>query len=118
VPKRDTLGWSCFTFHIGVLIFIVIGWALRPLLIVYLVFLPAMVVHWQLNKGSCVLNNLESLIRTGRWRNPANVEEGAWMRTLVHSVTGLRFTVAHLDLVIYAVMAGLWGLGFWHLLGW
>lgn len=118
VPKRDALGWGCFLFHVAVLIFIVTGWAMRPVLIFYLVFLPAMVLQWRLNKGACVLNNLESLIRTGRWRNPANLEEGAWMRTLVHSATGLSFTVAHLDLIIYAVVAVLWGMGLWHLMGW
>lgn len=118
VPKRDALGWGCFLVHIAVLIFIVTGWAMRPVLIFYLVFLPAMVLHWRLNKGACVLNNLESLIRTGRWRNPANLEEGAWMRTLVHSATGLSFTVAHLDLILYAAVAVLWGLGLGHLWGW
>jgi hypothetical protein len=118
VSKRDVLGWTCFLVHIAILILIVIGWLLRPVLIVYLVFLPLMVLQWRLNKGSCVLNNLESLIRTGRWRNPANIEEGAWLRTLIHSATGLRFSVAHLDLILYSVIAGLWGLGLWHLLGW
>jgi hypothetical protein len=118
VPKRDALGWSCYLFHIAVLIFIVTGWALRPLLIFYLVFLPGMMLQWRLNKGTCVLNNLESLIRAGRWRDPANVEEGAWIKTLVHRATGLNFTVAQLDVIIYAVIVVLWGLGFWHLRGW
>lgn len=118
VPKRDGLGRACFVIHICFLIFIVTGWLLRPLLIVYLVFLPAMVLHWYVNKGTCVLNNLESLIRTGRWRDPANCEEGAWLKTLIHSVTGLSFTISQVDRITYAVIATLWGLGLWHLLGW
>jgi hypothetical protein len=117
VPKRDILGWGCFVIHVAFLIFIVTGWMLRPVLIVYLVFLPLMVLQWRLNKGTCILNNLESLIRTGRWRNPANIEEGAWMKTLVYSATGLNFTVAQLDRITYSVMAVLWALALWHLSG-
>ena len=50
---------------------------------------PLVVLQWQLNRDSCVLNNLECLIRTGRWRNPENPEEGAFLLELVRRVTGL-----------------------------
>ena len=88
--KRDALGQFCFLIHFLPLVYVATGWLApwRGALIVYLVFVPAMFLQWKLNKSSCVLNNIESLIRTGRWRNPDNREEGAWLRTLVNDKTG------------------------------
>jgi hypothetical protein len=117
-PRRDALGWVCFIVHIAILTFIVTGWAIRPLLAAYLVFLPAVALHWRLNRNACVLNNLESMMRTGRWRNPANHEEGAWLKTLIHDVTGLNLTIGQVDAISYAVMAVLWAVALWHWMGW
>lgn len=116
--RRDALGQFCFALHLGVMVFIVVGWAIpQPaVLIVYLVFLPAVVVQWQFNKNSCVLNNVESLLRTGRWRDAGNVEEGAWLLTLVRSVLRLALKPAHLQAFVYVAMALFWGLGVAHLL--
>jgi hypothetical protein len=111
--RRDGLGRACFFLHIAILVYVVTGWALRPALSLYLVFLPAMVLHWHLNRGTCVLNSLESLIRNGRWRDAGNREEGAWLKTLIGDVTGLRLSVRQTDLLSYAALAGLWGLGLW-----
>src|SRR5689334_18537494 len=84
--KRDALGTACFWLHFAVMLTIVAGWLmpLRAALVFYLCFLPAVALQWQVNKNSCVLNNLEALIRTGSWRDPHNREEGAWLQTLVH----------------------------------
>ena len=119
-PQRDGLGWACFLIHISVMVFFLTGWAVesRTVLIFYLVFLPAVVLHWQLNRNTCVLNNLESLIRGGRWRDPANLEEGVWLLTLTRRFTGLRLTASQMDVATYVTLAVLWGLGWWHLLGW
>lgn len=115
--QRDLLGRVCFATHVVIMLYIVGGWALptRAALVFYLVFVPAVALHWQLNKNACVLNNVESLIRTGRWRDPANHEEGAWLLTLVRAVTGLTFTPAQMDAFSYAVMAVLWGMAAWRL---
>jgi hypothetical protein len=77
--RRDALGKFCFIVHVLPLLYVLSGWGApsRAALVVYLVFLPAMFLQWRLNKNSCVLNNIESLIRTGRWRDPQNREEGA-----------------------------------------
>ncbi len=119
-PGRDALGQSCFLIHLALMLYIVGGWAvpLRALLVFYLLFVPAVALHWQFNKNACVLNNLESLIRTGRWRNPSNREEGAWLLTLVKDATGIALTPGQMDAVSYTVMAGLWALALWHLQGW
>ena len=69
--KRDALGQVCFLLHFLPLIYIVTGWLSpwRGALIFYLAFLPAIFLQWKLNNSTCVLNNIESLIRTGRWRS-------------------------------------------------
>jgi hypothetical protein len=118
--KRDLLGWTCFIVHFLPLTYVVTGWLSPPRwpLIVYLVFLPAMFLQWRLNKDSCVLNNLESLIRTGRWRNPHNREEGSWLRTLVSDATGWDLSRAQMDSFINAVLLFFWLVGLSRLVHW
>jgi hypothetical protein len=110
---RDALGWTCFVLHFAILLYIVFGW-LAPwhgVLVFYVVFLPAVAVQWLFNKNSCVLNNLESLIRAGRWRDPENAEEGAWLLTLARNTLNIKATPAQMDAFIYVVLALLWALG-------
>ena len=120
VEARDLLGNVCFYLHFAVMIYIVIGWAvpLGATLLFYLAFLPLVAIQWQFNKNSCVLNNLESWLRTRSWRDPNNVEEGAWLLTLARTTLGIPVTAAQVDIFTYCVLAALWGLGLWHLLGW
>ena len=118
--KRDALGWTCFLIHLAVLVGVVLGWLFpaRPWLILYLIFLPLMVIHWKLNRDACILNNLENWLRHRRWRAPeSNREEGAWLRTLIGDVTGIRLTRAVMDAIIYGAMGLFWLLGLAHLLG-
>jgi hypothetical protein len=118
--KRDALGTVCFVLHFAIMVYIVFGW-IAPwsgALIIYVVFLPAVAVQWLFNKNSCVLNNFESLIRTGRWRDSENEEEGAWLLTLARDTIGLRATPAQMDAFIYAVLGLLWALGMAHLFRW
>ena len=119
-PKRDTIGTICFYHHIAMMLYIVLGWTApwRDALIVYLVFVPSVIAQWRLNNNTCVLNNIESLMRTGKWRNPKNREEGAWLHTLITDKTGVPISKFQLDIIMYSVMAALWGVGFWHLNGW
>ena len=115
--RRDGLGLFCFWLHMLVLLFIVAGWLLplRGALIAYLAFLPLVMLHWKLNQGACVLNNIESWLRHGRWRAPEkNAEEGAWLRTLIASLTGIALTRTVMDAVIYAAMALFWVLALAH----
>src|ERR1051325_3558262 len=118
--RRDALGQFCFVVHFLPLIYVVTGWLApwRAALIVYLVFVPGMFLQWRLNRDSCVLNNIESLIRTGRWRNPANREEGAWLRTLVNEKTGWELSRRQMDRFINAMLLLFWSLGLAHLQHW
>lgn len=118
-PKggRDALGWLCFVLHLVLVIYAALGWAVpwRPLLIFYLFYIPAMFLQWQFNSGSCVLNNTETLIRTGRWRNPANREEGAFLKTLVEDMTGFQPSKRQMNGIIYCLISAFWLLGAGHL---
>ena len=117
--RRDGLGLFCFWLHVLVLLFIVTGWLLpvRAALVAYLIFLPLVMLHWKLNQDACVLNNIESWLRHGRWRAPEkNPEEGAWLRTLIASLTGIALTRGAMDVVIYGAMTLFWALALAHLL--
>ena len=120
LEKRDLLGNFCFYLHFAVMIFIVAGWAipLRPVLFFYLGFLPLVALHWQINRNSCVLNNIESFLRHGSWRSEHNAEEGAWLMTLIRNVTGIALEPWQVDLLTYGVMALLWFVAFSHLRWW
>jgi hypothetical protein len=117
--RRDALGHFCFFLHLAILAFIMLGWLIpsRGVLIFYLFFLPGVILHWKLNDNACALNNLESWLRYRRWRAPErNPEEGAWLRTLIRSLTGIVLTRARMDVIIYAVMGLCWALAWRHLL--
>jgi hypothetical protein len=118
--KRDLLGNFCFYFHFAVMIFIVSGWLYpwHAALYVYLAFLPLVILQWQINKSSCVLNNIESWMRSGRWRNPDNKEEGAWFLNMVKDVTGITLQPWQANAINYAVVIAFWCLALWHLYGW
>ena len=111
-PKggRDGLGWLCFVLHLVLVAFAAFGW-LMP----YLCYIPVMFLQWQFNAGSCVLNNVETLIRFGRWRNPRNREEGAFLKTLVEDITGFQPTKHQMNGAIYCLISVFWFLGFGHL---
>ena len=114
---RDGLGNFCFYLHLVFLAFITLGWMIpaRAMLVAYLVFLPVVVLHWKLNGGACALNNIENWLRYRRWRAPErNPEEGAWLRTLIKSLTGVALTRAQMDAIIYAAMTLFWLLGVGH----
>ncbi|HVZ68503.1 MAG TPA: DUF2784 family protein [Rhizomicrobium sp.] len=115
--ERDALGWACFVLHLALVAFAAAGWALpwRGALILYLCYIPLMYLQWQFNAGSCVLNNVENLMRSGRWRNPGNREEGAFIKTLVEDLTGLKLTKRQMNTVIYCLISIFWLLGAGHL---
>jgi hypothetical protein len=117
---RDGLSWACFLVHIAILVLVVLGWAIpgRAWLIFYLIFLPAMILHWRLNRDACILNNLENWMRHHRWRAPENNrEEGAWLRTLLSDATGIALSKGRMDAVIYGALALFWLLGLAHFSG-
>ncbi len=116
--KRDLLGQFCFYLHFVVMIYIVSGWALpwHAVLAFYLVFIPGVFLQWQFNRDTCILNNTENWLRTGKWRDKENnPEEGTWLLTLAKSVTGLALTSRQMNMLTYGVLALVWLLALAHL---
>jgi hypothetical protein len=117
---RDALGWFCYLLHLGIVIYAVVGWLApwRGALIFYLCYVPLLPVQWQLNRTSCILNNIETWLRTGRWRDPANTEEGAFLLRLIERVLDRHPTPRQMDVAIHSLLAVFWLLALSHLLWW
>jgi hypothetical protein len=116
-PRNDSLGLGLFSFHLGVGAYILTGWMIPsyPALIFYLIFVPLVALQWWVNRGSCILNNLESRLRFGRWRAPQNHEEGGFLRMIATWAFGVKPAAAFLDRTSYGTMLILWLAGFVHL---
>jgi hypothetical protein len=115
-PKRDRLGLSCLIFHLAVGAFVLAGWLISSTeaLLLYLLLLPAMATQWALNRGSCVINNIETWLRTGRWRDEENGEDGRYLIMLFNWLFAMRPDPASLDRLSYSVVLFLWILGLGH----
>jgi hypothetical protein len=107
----------CHGLHMALVFYGLFGWVVpsAPWLIAHLVFIPALVVVWIANAGVCPLNNIETLLTTGRWRNPENGEEGSFLVTIVERYLGMRPTQGLMDRVTYGLMAFVWALSWLHL---
>lgn len=104
--------------HYAVLFFGLVGWLIpnQTVLAIYLATLAGLVLQWRINRDTCILDNLESWLRHGRFRAPeTNPDEGAFLANFVHRVTGIRFTRRAADVLIYACMAVFFVAGAVHL---
>lgn len=108
---------ACHGHHLALMFFALLGWAapLSAVLWAHVAFIPTLLAIWRMNGDSCPLNNMESLLTTGRWRNESNTEEGAFVLTIVNNYLGLSPTPAQMNRVIYGVMALVWVLALAHL---
>lgn len=109
-PRLDGIGLSFFLTHLVIGAYVVFGWLVSPApaLTVYLLLLPAMATQWYVNRGSCVMNNVESWLRSGRWRDPNNPEEGGFLLMLCHWLFRVRPHPLVLDRFSYATVLILW----------
>jgi hypothetical protein len=116
-PKRDRLGLSCFAFHMAVGTFVLVGWLISSTeaLLFYLLLLPAMATQWAVNRGSCIINNIETWLRTGRWRDREHGEDGRFLAMLFDWLFAMQPAPASLDRLSYSVVLVLWVLGLGHL---
>jgi hypothetical protein len=115
-PRTDILGRGLFIFHVLVGAYLIFGW-LVPVamaLAFYMAVLPIIAVQWLINKGSCVLNNFESWLRHGNWRDARNAEEAGWLSMLAHWLFRWRASRKTLDALSYGTVAALWLLAFAH----
>lgn len=97
-------------FHWIIVIYILTGWLASSVqwLMVYLVFVPIIVIHWRLNDNSCIINNIETLLVTGKWRNENNPEEGGFVHATFLKVLGWAPPARVFDQLIYVLMVVLW----------
>jgi hypothetical protein len=109
-PRFDGLGLSFLISHLAVGAYILFGWIVSspPVLGFYLLLLPAIATQWYVNRGSCVMNNVESWLRSGRWRDPANPEEAGFLLMLCHWLFRARPHPTVLDRFSYAAVLILW----------
>ena len=115
-PRKDGLGLSCFLLHLAVGGFVLAGWLIAsyPTLMFYLVLLPALAAQWVVNRRTCIINNLESWIRTGHWHDPRNREEGGFLLMICDWLFALRPGPVAIDRFSYCVVFFLWLLALGH----
>jgi hypothetical protein len=107
----------CHGLHMALVFYALLGWLVPSTtwLIAHIVYMPALIVVWMLNKGVCPLNNVESWFTTGRWRNPENAEEGSFLVRIVERYLNLYPTQRVMDAITYGLMALVWALSWLHL---
>ena len=113
----NALQTLCHTLHMALVFYALLGWLIpnTSWLVAHLIYMPTLVVIWVLNKGVCPLNNIESRLTTGRWRNPENAEQGSFLVTIVERYLNLHPTQRQMDAITYALMALVWVLSWIHL---
>jgi hypothetical protein len=103
--------------HYAILAWGLAGWLIpaNGWLVAYLIAMPLLAVQWRLNGGVCVLNNLESWIATGRWRDESDPNQGGFFAGLIERVTGSRPTAFAVNILSYGLLAMFWVLAAIHL---
>ena len=116
-PAAAILSRACHIIHVALVVFVLAGWLIpiRQVVITHLAFVPVLILTWLLNRNTCPLNNLESRLLTGVWRNEENREEGSFLLVLVESYLRLHPTQRTMDAITYALMAFCWLLSVGHL---
>ena len=105
----DWLGVGLFLVHAAIVGYVVSGWLVesRTGLLIYLLALPLIVLQWVLNGGSSIVSNIESLQRTGHWRDPNSGLDGAFLRSVLKSV-GTEATTGQVNTVTVSIMFLFW----------
>lgn len=116
-PPADKLGLALFVCHLAVGAYLVLGWIVpdRDALVFYAVLVPLVAGQWHLNHGSCIINNIESWLRSGRWRDPSNVHEGRFLQMLCLWLFGIRPSARRIEAASYGALLVLWFLALGHL---
>lgn len=115
-PKQAVVA-ALRALHYAILAWGIVGWTFphQGWLIAYLVAMPAIALQWLLNRNTCVLNNVESWIATGRWRDPQDAEQGGFIAGIVARATGWRPSAQQADMISYGLLFVFWCLGAAHL---
>ena len=108
---------TCHALHMALVGYGLLGWLVpsMPWLRVHLVFLPVLPIVWRLNRNTCPLNNLETWLTSGRWRDDSNPEEGGFLRATVVRYFDVEVSERAMNAVTYSLMGLAWGLSWGHL---
>ena len=107
--RFDKIRVWLFLVHIAIVFYVATGWLIssRMLLYFYTLLLPMMVLQWLLNGGCSIVNNVENLLRVGRWNDANNIFAGAFFRTLLR-FAGIRASQAQITTALCSLMLIFW----------
>ncbi len=105
----NRLRFQLFAVHIGIILYVSLGWLItwRAALYFYALLLPLIALQWLLNGGCSIVNNIENLLRVGRWNDPENIFEGAFFSTILEAI-GIRASKAQITTVLCSLMLIFW----------
>ena len=105
----DSLRAALFVLHLAILSYVALGWLIpsRVALLLYTLLLPLIVIQWLLNGGASIVNNIENLVRVGRWNDPRNPFEGSFFKTLLQAI-GVPASQAQITTVLCFLMLIFW----------
>ncbi len=99
--------------HIAILILNLTGWLLpHKWLWIYLIWIPLMIIQWQLNQGTCVLTNLENYL-VGEINRPKSQQQGQFIKSLFLKLCGFTPSDTVLKYLIYLTIFCCWSFAFW-----
>jgi hypothetical protein len=105
----DGLRIALLILHLGILGYVALGWLIpsRVALYLYTLLLPLIVIQWLLNGGASIVNNIENLVRIGRWNDSRNPFEGSFFKTLLQAF-GVPASQAQITTVLCFLMLIFW----------
>ena len=109
VIKFDSLRVALFIFHLAIMGYVTLGWLIpsRVALYTYTLLLPLIAMQWLLNGGASIVNNIENLLRVGRWNDVDNRFEGAFFKTLLQAI-GVPASQAQITTLLCFLMLIFW----------
>ena len=115
--RVDWLSVAMFLVHAGIVGYVVSGWTAqtREGLLLYVVLLPMIVLQWLLNGGSSIVSNIESLKRSGRWRDNRDGLEGVFFQSVLKSI-GIDASKAQINTVVVVTMFLFWIVAFFRMM--
>ena len=105
----DGLRIGLLILHLGILGYVALGWLIpsRVALYLYTLLLPLIIIQWLLNGGASIVNNIENLVRVGRWNDSRNPFEGSFFKTLLQAI-GVPASQAQITTVLCFLMLIFW----------
>ncbi len=103
--------------HYSLIPVMLLAWMVpsSTVLIAHLIAVPLLVLQWRLNGDVCLLNNVESWLRRGRWRDKADPDQGQWIRGIVARLTGIQLGPRGVSILVNSLLALSWSFSWVHL---